>query len=451
MAQAIAFPNVPSADSLRARFALGILVLGLSVWLAGGMITLWVTQHESVEVLDGQLTQAARFIAAMPTNEFEEFEHQLEFGQAGLPETRYEPRVVFQVWNRDGKLLFASPDAPTAAVPEPGDAGQTATLQFAGEAWRAHVEANSRYRHVVRVMARHRLFTSLAGDVAQYYGQTAVVILPLLLMLGALVLRRALAPIERLRGIVKNRAASDLTPFPTDRIPAELANLVSAFNGLMSRYAGALESIRRFSGNAAHELRTPLAAIRLNAQVALGESDPAWRDAPLREIVRSTADLSGLVDQLLMLARLDHTELDFHPEPCDLSSLVRDAASKQVVRLHLPEAPVIALAIPALIDIALRNLLDNAVKHGSGEVLIEVGRDGNVAWIAVEDDGAGIIADSAGQVFEPFFRAKTVSASGAGLGLSIVARIATVHGGSALSEIPVHLKGGRIKLILVPA
>ena len=237
---------------------------------------------------------------------------------------------------------------------------------------------------------------------------------------------------------VAERGGDDFSPLAEASLPRELQALVKAFNGLLQRLAQALEGERRFTEDVAHELRTPLAAIRLQAQVASRASAPEAAQAALQKLVSGVDRIDRVVDQLLTLARLDPTRAaDLQTEDFPLRRVVEEtlsefegAAAQRQVQL-LAEVEIeggVVHGSPQAIYVVLRNLVDNALRHAPAGSRVQVSAraaDG-LLELAVRDEGPGIPPAARRRVFERFVRLQPGSS---GLGLFIVQRIAQLFGG----------------------
>jgi signal transduction histidine kinase len=259
-----------------------------------------------------------------------------------------------------------------------------------------------------------------------------VVLLPTLLLV-----RRLLRPLRDLATQLGQRSPSKLASVQIADAPTELVPIVQATNGLFARMAEALHRERTFTSLAAHELRTPLAALRLQAQVADTTEDEAIRSRNLRELVRSADRCAHLQDQLLTLARLDTAQSGDLNETVDLTEVVMEAtaevaaaARRKSVRLspHSDGSSVRAHAFG--VRTLVRNLVSNAVRHApeAGRVEIHVDGDGKDVRLRIDDSGPGIAADLRERAFERFERLNTTASDGVGLGLSIVRAVAEAHG-----------------------
>ena len=435
---------MPDVRSLRFRIGMAIIGVALLVWLFGAAVTVWVARQEAGEILDGQLLQTARLVATLPTEEFEEYEHQLSPPEH--PHSRYEPEIGFQVWNRDGKLLFAGDGLPISARPVAGELGAARDQMPGGIQWRAVALESARTGHVVQVMAHRELGQEFAAHVTAKFARSALLAVPLALLVAAILVRQTLRPIETLRDAVAARDPATATPILVCGVPSEVAGLITAINGLAARHVELLGAVRRFAEDAAHELRTPIASIRAHAQVALGESSDEWQRAPLEYIESESARIAELLGQLLTMGQLDHAELDIAYEDRDLGSLVGEFSSRQGIEsISLPVAACSVRCVPNLVEVALTNLLANARKHGGPRVRVDVFATAGSCAFAVEDDGPGVPEELRARMFEPFVRGPATRAEGSGLGLSIVRRIAALHGGSVRVEAGRTLRGARFE------
>lgn len=253
----------------------------------------------------------------------------------------------------------------------------------------------------------------------------------------------ALRPLSRLGEAIALRSPDDLSPIRAD-VPAEVQGLVEAVNSFMARLGTALAALRNFTGNASHQLRTPLAVMRTQLTLARRAGDPAAARAALAKGDAALAHAERILAQLLLLARVDAASGHPGAGAVDLTLLARDLTGEAIPRaaeagidlgFDGPAAGVTVRAEPVLLAEALSNLIDNALLHGGrgAVVTVEVGRDGGAAVLAVVDDGPGIPASVRDRLGGRFARGSAVPGDerpeGLGLGLAIVAEIAALFGG----------------------
>lgn len=258
---------------------------------------------------------------------------------------------------------------------------------------------------------------------------------------------RSLRPVARIEQELASRDASELQAIATP-VPVELEQLVRTLDGFMARLSTNLDTLRLFIAESAHQLRTPLAALRAQVQVALDEDDTAEQRRSLQAVLRNAEKLSRLVNQLLSDASVNHRSSLQRYEAVDLLAILRQALHESVPQADPQpdvslQAPAASDGVPMLQGDALmlreafKNLIDNALRHGRrhGEgaapcVRVSLFRDGTQWCVTISDDGPGIPAAQAQSIFERFVRGPQTRSEGAGLGLAIVQRVVQSHGGS---------------------
>jgi two-component system sensor histidine kinase QseC len=307
-----------------------------------------------------------------------------------------------------------------------------------GRSWRVFSTWDTRRRYLVQVAERDEARREIATGVAASLLLPLLFVLPLLGFLIWLAIARGLRPLTALGRQVEAREAGNLTALDPGDAPLEIVPLVRSLNALFARVASLIENERRFTADAAHELRTPLAALRAQAQVALGAGDDAERRRALANVIAGCDRATRLAEQMLTLARLEPEQRGGHAGRCELRALARQAAAdlapaalaKGIELEMIAGRDVEVHAQPALIAILLRNLVDNAIRYSAseGHVQIAVSESGSTKCIAVSDDGPGIEAGERQKVGQRFYRVLGSGESGSGLGLSIVHRIAAIHG-----------------------
>jgi two-component system sensor histidine kinase QseC len=278
--------------------------------------------------------------------------------------------------------------------------------------------------------------TSIVWAVMRSVLWPMAIALPLLALVGWWAVRQGLAPLRRLSSAIGRREPQALQPVVLVDPPSEMVPLVDALNRLFERIAALLETERRFTADAAHELRTPIAAIRAQAQVALGSNEDRERRHALQTTLQGCDRATHLVEQLLMLSRLEAA-----PAPTgaalDLSALTRQVvgelaptalARQQTIGLDAPVACRVRGDV-ALLGALVRNLVDNAIRYSPDRATVQVGVSGAADQIVltVQDSGPGLDEAQRKRLGERFFRVLGTAASGSGLGWSIVHRIAATH------------------------
>ena len=414
--------------SLRARLFVGLTAIILVSGAIGGMFAYSWAFGEAIELQDSiliqlaSLAQNAGFSGGQPLHGVE------EDTEVWLVELGKTPRGL-----AEDRQLFNLPDGLQVAT------------------WK---------KQPVRVLLRTRSDGSrfavaqpttvrdeTARDVAFRTLLPIAALIPCLMLVTALVIAHSLRPIVQLAGDLDSRRADDMTPLPLKRTPSELHPFITSINGLLARMRLLMDQHRRFVADAAHELRTPITALSLQAEnldsVALPEV-ARERVAALKQGMHRT---KHLLEQLLALARHEATPSD----PAEMPLAALDSVAKEVVADLLQEAldrgidlgfalvePLTVRSEPVMLAAIIRNLLDNALRFTPRGGTIDIGiyRQDDVAILQVEDTGPGIASGDMDQIFDPFFRGSRPEGEGTGLGLSIVKRIVgSLGGGIALENI----------------
>jgi len=415
------------------RTLLAWLLLGLAAVAALATVATYIeTKREVGDIFDLQLKQLAYSTRI----------EDLLRGRAPSPSppdgrpAAGVAQIVTQIWNRDGVLVYWS--QPNTALPVPATEGYSNVIDN-GREWRL-------YTHVV---GNHALQVAHALDerreiAAQTALRTLLPLLALIPFLGVLIwyaVGRGLRPLDAMSRAVAKRRPDAMAPLAEATLPSELRPLAGSLNALLARLDDALSAQRRFTADAAHELRTPLAAVRLQVELAERAPDPEARAAALTELKSGVDRAARLVEQLLMMARFEPDAPEDAATAVDLTPIVHDAL---VARAALAEdkridmgcartAPVAVRGDAASLAMLLANLLDNALRYtpAGGRIDVAVDDDQGQAVLSVADTGPGIPAAERERVFERFHRGTSAisapDANGSGLGLSIVRRIAHAH------------------------
>ncbi len=424
--------EIRSRGSLKKRLLLLALTTVVLVWAAAAAFTYYDAREEFDEILDAHLAQSASLLAVQTSHELDE----IETDHAPLLH-KYSRHVAVQVWEGGRVLRLHSASAPQQPLAE-REQGFSDTV-IGGHRWRVFSTWDEGHKNLIHVAERTEDRDELARDIAGNLLKPLVFSLPLLAIMLWVAVARSLHPLVSLTGDVAQRQPDNLTPLDAGTTPREVVPLIERLNSLFVRIDASLQKERRFTADAAHELRTPVAAIRAQAQVARAASTDAERIHALDNAIVGCDRASHLIDQLLTLARIDALD-DKVTEPCHLRPLAAEviaaiapAALSQDVHLELSEGEeAVVRGNPVLLRILLRNLIDNAVRHTrrGTAVRIDLAADQGQPCLSVSDNGPGIPESELARVAERFYRPVGTSASGSGLGLSIVKRIAEIHGAS---------------------
>ena len=417
--------------SLQNRVVLLVLGCVTALWIIAAAMTWLDARHELDELLDAHLAQAATLLVAQSA--LDDGEHSFSEPER---EHRYASRVAFQMWH-EGKLRWRSSNAPVEPMTSRRKGFDTRTID--GESWRVFAtrgaEADVDLFVGERLDARNDiLFAILRGIL-----MPLAVGLPLLAIAGWWAIRSGLRPMRSLERLLRERAPGALGNLEMVNAPREINTLVQALNHLFKRIGELLENERRFTQDAAHELRTPIAAIRSQAQVAMGAGDDTERQRALENTLAGCDRAAHLVDQMLLLARLESSVSapSTGSAMFDLCGVTRRVIAdlmlnamqkQQTIALDAPDTCRIA-GDSALIGALVRNLVDNAIRYSPIRANVRVHIDcQSHTTLTVEDSGPGLPIEVRQRLGERFFRVLGSGEDGSGLGWSIVRRIARVLG-----------------------
>ncbi|MGY4474538.1 ATP-binding protein [Bradyrhizobium sp. USDA 3364] len=410
--------------SLRARLFVGLTAVILLAGSIGGAFTYLWAFDEAIEMQDSILIQIGSLLqngSVKSDRSLRGVDADAQVDVTELGTTPHGPAEERRLWGLQDGLHVASRTGQSARV----------LVQTRPDGSRFAVTQLTDVRD------------DIAGSMALRTLLPIAALIPCLLLVTALLVARSLRPMVRLAGDLDARRADDMTPLPLSRTPSELHPFIASINGLLERVKLMMDQQRRFVADAAHELRTPITALSLQAEnldlVDLPEQ-ARERLAALKQGMRRT---KHLLEQLLALARHESdpsneaTVVPLDRIAKDLvSDLLPDAARKGIdLGFQLIE-PIATKGEPMMVATMMRNLLDNAVRFTppSGRVDIGVYRDGSEAVVQIEDTGPGIPPGDVDRIFEPFFRGSRPSEDGTGLGLSIVKRVVDRLGGTVVLE-----------------
>jgi two-component system sensor histidine kinase QseC len=421
--------------SIRRQLLLVLLGAVTLAWIATTIVSYFDARHELGELLDAHLAQSASLLVAQLGHESAEID--IEHSPILHP---YGQRVAFQFWENGTALRLHSANAPNSRLSPKSESFDDANIE--GARWRVFSGWDAERRYLVQVGERLDAREEIVATIAKNMLWPLLVALPALGVLIWLGVERATRPLRLLNRQLEARAPDNLAALDVNDAPAEVAPLVASLNRLFARVRSSMENERRFTGDAAHELRTPLAGLRAQAQVARGASDAAERSHALDNVIAGCDQAAHLVDQLLTLARLEPDNLQGARERCDLAK-ISQAAIAEVVPMALAKSMEIEFTNDAppevrgdarLLRILLRNLLDNAVRYSPANTAVKVrsGEHDGVVFISVADRGPGVTPEARARLGERFHRLPGAEGAGAGtgLGLSISKRIAQIHGAS---------------------
>ena len=432
--------------SLRARLIWALLAVVAAAAMLQAFSIYRTARAETEALFDGQMQRIALALSAGLASE-------VASDALADPQAKAQDMIV-QIWRADGIMLYRSSNA--RLLP------QVAVLGFSDA--RAHrtdyrIYALQTPTQVIQIAQDVASRRQLAGDVALRSTVPVLLLAPLIMLVVWWVVSRALAPLARTRQQLAARQADDLSPLPDADLPQELQPLVQEMNLLLARLQAAWDALQRFVGDAAHELRSPLAALRLQVQSLARAPDDATRQLAATRVTAGIDRATRLVEQLLQLARQEGGALQAPPpQPVNMAELaqrvadeLQPAAQQAGLQLYTHIDPATP-AIPGQADalaLLLRNLLENAVRYtpAGGQVRLTwgTGADGQCV-LTVDDSGPGIPQDERTRVLDRFYRIPGTTAHGSGLGLAIVSAVARQHGARLVLGDSPDLTGLRVQV-----
>ena len=438
--------------SLRARLLVFVLLAILATALLQAGLAWRAARAEADALFDYQMRQTAQSLrAGLPEG--------LATGVLPVPPPQQDFDFVLQIWSVDGSLVLRSADRP--------ELPPRAVLGFADVA--AHGTTYRMYSVmtgglVIQVAQDMAVRRRMAGELALRTAAPVLWLAPLLMLAVGWLVRSSLAPVARVRQQLASRSADDLAPVAEQDLPDELQPLVREFNALLKRLGLAFEAQQRFVADAAHELRSPLAALKLQVQGLRRAPDGETRDRALQRLDGGIDRATRLIEQLLVLARQQARQAEGAPAVAlDLVALARQGVSEAVADAQSRSQDLGLSGLDAAqvrghadaLRLLLRNLIENAIKYTpeGGRIDVSVSADAAKGGVilSVEDSGPGIPEAERGHVLDRFVRLPDAPSTGSGLGLAIAQAVAQLHGTALQLDASPTLGGLRVRLVLPAA
>lgn len=429
----------PRNWSLRSRLLAIAALASLATLLAGGGAMYWAAEREDRRLLDSRLEDLARTVLSFAEHEITEI---LGEGRTELMHTETAAtlgsRYRYQIWTRHGNMLLHSYKASATVPMVPLRQIGFSTAPLEGEDFRVFAMEGNGGEMVIQVAESLNERESAIGVVGLYFLGFLLLPFGLVFAITWWFLRRSLRSIDTSAAQLSRRSPIDLTPVVADNPPVELKPMIESINALFERINKTLSMERGFTAVAAHELRTPLAALRAHAQVAASARSPEELGEALAAVMAGVDRAAHLIDQLLDLARLESVanEADGMRQSVDLVGVYAEVlsdlgnlASRRGLQLDADFMEERIIAMELGIMLLLRNLLGNAIRYTpeGGKVVVSSRREGETVTLTVDDSGPGIPPESRVRAFERFDRLGIQSDEGVGLGMSIVQSVVVAH------------------------
>ena len=423
--------------SLKLRLTLLFLLLSLAAWFAASLVAWQQTTHKLDKLFDTQQMLFAKRLLTMDLDELRAPERMREVPKKAKHGHLDDDALAFAIFTRDGKMVLNDGEnGQDIPYHYRRDGFEDGRLEGDNDEWRFLwlTSPDGQYRVVVGQEWEYR--QDMALDVVSSQLTPWLVALPVMLLLLILLLSRELKPLKKLAATLRSRSPDATDKLPTEGVPTEVRPLLDALNHLFARTQEMMSRERRFTSDAAHELRSPLAALKVQTDVAqLYLDDPLAQAKALAQLHTGIDRASRLVDQLLTLSRLDSLDNLDGVEPIAIADLLQSAVmdiyhpAQQAgidIRLNVNAPEVKRQGQQLLLSLLVRNLLDNAIRYSPQGSVVDVTL--NAHGFSVRDNGPGISPEALARVGERFYRPPGQDETGSGLGLSIVKRIAALHG-----------------------
>lgn len=437
------------------RFLLISLLIAITIASSVTAIGNYLLDEQIIQpYLDEQLVKIHAFIAKINRLSRTSIVTKKEIAEYLQSETT--PHLIFQVWNPQGKLVIHSHSNIEVSLKNIPNG--FSDIEINQQDWRVYAGIDGYTHNKIIVGELYEIRNQLADLITRNNAYILLVTYPIFGVLIWMIVGFALRSVNRVTSEISNRASTYLEPVNEANIPIEIKPLVEELNHLFIRLKHAFERNKQFSADAAHELRTPLAALKTQVQVALKATNDLDRQSALAKVVQGVDRSSHVVAQLLMLSRLGQEEElnDIHPVDLHkltveiLTFLVPVALEKNIdIDLSSPPPHCIILGNDAALGILIRNIVDNAIRYTptNGFVHVALLNQGSEIILRVTDSGPGIPPELRERVFERFYRILGSKTSGSGLGLAIVSQIAELHHATIVLGTPDNGKGLQFDVI----
>jgi two-component system OmpR family sensor kinase len=414
--------------SVRRTLVTSMLLVVLAVTLVLATATYFSVRHEMDELYDENMRQLAEVLVRMDAASLESAVNPI----TDKSKLSGEEEFLIQIWRGSALKYSSHPDLTFAKQQDQG----FGTVDFGGK--RVRYFRQDHGDDTVQIAQDLRARHGVIGEIYNVLLVPIIIQMPVLAILIWLLIGRGMRPLERVSNLIAKRSAWFLEPIPDKDVPVEVRTFVDALNGLLERLRKALLVQKSFTADAAHELRTPLAAVVLQLGIARRAKSEQERNDAFKTLEAGVSRCTRLVNQLLELARNEPESAALPHGAVSLSGVVEETATqafplsrnKSIALTSAVDGELVVSGNATQLGVMISNLVSNAILYTppSGNVKIWGRRDGDFAVLDISDDGIGIPLADRERVFDRFFRIAGTDAVGSGLGLSIVKSIATSHG-----------------------
>ena len=431
--------------SLKKQLLISLLSSLLLVWGATVYISYQQTRDEITKLFNADLAQSARVVHAFVENLLQQRRLNKLWDQDKSPDLfympilghKYERKIAFQLRSVKEGVVLRSESAPEFALSLTRN-GYSETM-LDGQLWHVFSISTENGDYVIHAGQRDDIRRSLVESLASQQLMAMLLALPVLTLVILVIVNRTLKPVNKLKEELASREAGFLQPLSLENLPEEAIPIVKQINTLFELLEQAFANERNFTSDASHELKTPLAGLMTQLQVAQKAKNETMRNQALQKCQQAVMRMTHMVQQLLTLSRVQHHNVQLSKQKIDayqamvaaISDIEFSAYEKKIEIELSGEEGVSIEANPQLLEILFRNLLDNAIKYtpDGGQVSVALGTKNRQIWISIEDSGPGVVDDDYERIAQRFYRCVETAqlAEGSGLGLSIVQRIMRLH------------------------
>ncbi|WP_242463024.1 ATP-binding protein, partial [Acinetobacter sp. Res13-Abat-PEC07-P2-02] len=420
--------------SLTQRLSMILLVITTSVWAGSLGCIYWGMQKTANNIFDKSLAETAHALLSttLSTLNGKVPEHTAIEKIQG----EHYDQIVFQIWHGDGQLIYRSVGVTTKPLVQQSSFGW---INMHGKTYRSYSAWDSTHTIQVQIAQVWAIREDIQKDMLLFLILVSAVFLPLLFWLIIRIIRSNLSAVYSISQNLEKQSIEHLSPIHPV-VPKEIEPLVSSLNTLLSEIAESIQREKRFTSNAAHELRTPLAAIRMHAQILQSARSVEELQEATQDIMRGVDKASRMIAQLLTLARLEPNAVQIKTQ-IDLVNIINSTVTmmdfhfhKAKIDLKLELTSALILAQSDQLEIMLRNILENAIIYRSQTrapiIKITCGIENGQPFVEIEDNGIGVDDEQIPFIFQRFYRInQTSEVIGSGLGLSIVKQIVDLYSG----------------------
>ena len=428
--------------SIKRQIASSLIMGAILLWLLILIGSYYTIRHEVDELYDGELSQLARVLLTLYASDDVEARARKNGALVTSPpfegSDNYENKLLFQVWGNNKTLLVRSSNAPETPIAKKlaqAELNQYDTVEIFGNKTRIFTLWIPQVPFVIHVGQKIDLRSEIAFEILESFYLLFLLILPVLLFIIFRSINKGLTPLNQIAGQITERSSDNLDPVDLANVPDEIKGLAGSLNNLFNRLKNSFTRERQFIADAAHELRTPLAGLKAQAQIALQDESRVKKS--LTRIVEGVDRTSRLANQLLSLSRLEAEEIKIRHQDIVLNNVIDDVChdlqsmveEKKISIQKSINSNVTVNGDRDMLYMLVRNLLENAIRYSDENTKIDIILDklNSQHRLQIIDNGPGIPAKSLTRIFDRFYRDIDVKESGSGLGLAIAKRITDLH------------------------